>query len=321
MEDFKKLLEDANDGKRKQSSLDQIRNNIKRLYNRCYGQDPDDISQIEGMIEDYQHTFECLQSDWDGKKLGFSTMLSYTNAILITNDLMGLDFKIIYGNLERELQVRREDDKRKNPVKTNKISREDLDKILLDIKSQETTYKCGLRTYALWQILAKYPFRLETATLERISETDWNELDETNNLGVRNFLVEGDKMKFSFNGYKTATKYGQRVIPVDDELADTFGKYFSHIGENDFLFFAGSKDGEYEDGTTIEKIQEKQRNNLSVQVKRFLKKRGINASATDITKLLITEIWDSGTTEDKIKFAMWRGHEPTTAAKVYATQL
>ena len=71
----------------------------------------------------------------------------------------------------------------------------------------------------------------------------------------------------------------------------------------------------------LEKSQGKQRNNLSVWVKRLLKKAGIDASATDVTKLLITEIWQDGTVQDKIRFAAWRGHEPSTAAKVYATQL
>ena len=70
---------------------------------------------------------------------------------------------------------------------------------------------------------------------------------------------------------------------------------------------------------TREKTQEKQRNSLSVWTKRMLKKNGIDASATDITKLLISEIWDSGTTQEKIQFAQWRGHDPGTAAKVYAT--
>tara|TARA_R110001592_G_scaffold1987_3_gene12531 strand:+ start:6 stop:965 length:960 start_codon:yes stop_codon:yes gene_type:complete len=319
MENFNQLLTDTNDGKRKQSSLDQISNNIRRLYIKCYGAEPEDISQIEGMIEDIEHTFACLQSDWSGteggkgKKLGFSTMLSYTNALLIANDLFGLDLAGTYGDLETELQVRREDEKRKNPQKFNKISREELDVVFADLKENAKT-KATIRQFALFQILSKYPFRLETATLEKISQSDFDSLEDK---GIRNFLIEGPIMKFNFNGYKTAKKYGTREIPVDDELSATLSEHLKNVDR--FVFFDRKASGAAE--ATEEKAQDKQRNNLSVWTKRLLKKYEIDASTTDITKLLITEIWDNGTTQDKIKFAMWRGHEVQTAARTYATTL
>jgi len=308
MDNFNKLLNDKNDGKRKQSSLDQISNNIRRLYMKCYGTEPEDISQIEGMIEDIEHTFACLQSDWNGKKLGFSTMLSYTNALLIANDLLGLELAGTYGDLETELQVRREDEKRKNPQKFNKISREELDVVFADLKENAKS-KATIRQFALFQILSKYPFRLETATLEKISQNDFDSLEDK---GIRNFLIEGPTMKFNFNGYKTAKKYGTREIPVDDELQATLSEHLKNVDR--YVFFDRKDDNE-------EKAQDKQRNNLSVWTKRLLKKYEIDASTTDITKLLITEIWDNGTTQDKIKFAMWRGHEVQTAARTYATTL
>jgi hypothetical protein len=54
-------------------------------------------------------------------------------------------------------------------------------------------------------------------------------------------------------------------------------------------------------------------------MKRLLKKYGVDASATDVTKLIITEIWDGDDNSMKLKFAAWRGHEVQTAAKVYAS--
>ena len=58
MDEFNTLLA-TNDKKRKQSSLDQASNNIRRLYMKCYGTEPEDISQISGMVEDIGHTFGC----------------------------------------------------------------------------------------------------------------------------------------------------------------------------------------------------------------------------------------------------------------------
>jgi hypothetical protein len=314
MEQFYSLLTEKNNGKRKESSLEVISNNIKRLYIRCYNEEPEDISQIEHMVNDVQHTFACLQSPLDGKKLGLSTMLSYTNSLLVANDMFGLQHAGTYGNLETELQVRRADLQRKNPVKETKINREQLNTILSDLKELSKT-KTNNRTNALFQIIAKYPFRLETATLENITQEDYDKIEDK---GVRNFLIDGKT--FAFYGYKTNRKYGTREIPITDEdLLEALRLHLENIGPSDFIFFNGSKDGTYEEGMTIEKIQAKQRNNLSLWIKRLLKKHKVNASATDITKLLISEIWDTGTTQEKIQFAMWRGHDPSTAAKVYAT--
>jgi len=314
MEQFNLLLSEKNNGKRKESSLEVISNNIRRLYIRCYDTEPEDISQIEYMVNDVQHTFACLQSPIDGKKLGLSTMLSYTNSLLVANDILGLQHAGTYGNLETELQVRRADIQRKNPVKETKINREQLNTILSDLKDLSKT-KGNIRTNALFQIIAKYPFRLETATLENITQEDYDKIEDK---GVRNFLI--DAKTFAFYGYKTNRKYGSREIPITDEdLLEALRLHLENVGPSDFIFFDGSKDGTYEEGMTIEKIQAKQRNNLSLWIKRLLKKHGVDASATDITKLLISEIWDTGTTQEKIQFAMFRGHTIETAAKVYAT--
>jgi hypothetical protein len=314
MEQFNLLLTQKNDKKRKESSLEVISNNIRRLYIRCYDTEPEDISQIEYMVNDVQHTFACLQSPVDGKKLGLSTMLSYTNSLLVANDILGLQHAGTYGNLETELQVRRADIQRKNPVKETKINREQLNTILSDLKDLPKT-KGNIRTNALFQIVAKYPFRLETATLENITQEDYDKIEDK---GVRNYLIDGKT--FAFYGYKTNRKYGSREIPItDEELLEALRLHLENVGPSDFIFFDGSKDGTYEEGMTIEKIQAKQRNNLSLWIKRLLKKHGVDASATDITKLLISEIWDFGSTQEKIQFAMWRGHDVNTAAKVYAT--
>ncbi len=313
MEDFARLLSEKDNGKRKASSQELIVNNIRRLYIRCYGGLPEDISQIEAMIEDVSHTFACIQSNWDGKKLSYSTMLSYTNSLLVANDLFELGLENTYGDLETELQVRRADNQRKNPVKDTKISRVDLDDIREDLM-EKSTDKNGLKNYILFYILSKYPFRLESATLRHIYYPDFIKLKDK---GITNYLVvmDNESMMFSFNGYKTSKKYGSREIQLDDTLITLFNEYLEDgTLDNKYLFYPDYNISE-------EKTQDKMRNNLSVWTKRLLKKYGHNASATDITKLLITEIWDTGTTQDKIKYAMWRGHEVQTAAKVYATSL
>ena len=90
-------------------------------------------------------------------------------------------------------------------------------------------------------------------------------------------------------------------------------EYTDSMDYGDFVFWDASDDSE--------KSQNKQRNNLTVWVRRLLRKYKLDASITDVTKFLITEIWNSGSVQDKIRFAEFRGHDIQTAAKVYATSL
>ncbi len=333
MEQYKKLLADNNEKGRKQSSLDLISNNIKRLYNRCYGEDPEDISQIQAMIEDPNHTFACLQSNWDGKKLSLSTMLSYTNSLLVSNDLFELSLGEVYGDLETELQVRRADEKRKNPFKEPKVTRKRLDEIYEDLvkifkNARKPSYDGQsfvtdkaeqwrlTKDMILFRIISRFPFRGETGTLKYRNRKDIIEGEKIN------YLVgeEDGSYAFEFNAYKTDKKYGTRSIPIDDKkliellnyrIKDRNSYSKKELEDGFFLFWDAPDDSE--------ESQKKQRNNMSVWVKRFLKRYDVKASLTDVTKLLITEIWDDGTIQDKIQFAEWRGHDPNTASKVYAT--
>jgi len=321
MEQYNKLLADKNEKDRKQSSLDLISNNIRRLYNRCYGEDPEDISQIEAMIEDPKHTFACLQSDWDGKKLSLSTMLSYTNSLLVSNELFELSLGEVYGDLETELQVRRADEQRKNPFKEPKVTRKQLDNISkdqyekLDALEDHAEWKAH-KDMILFRIISRYPFRGETGTLKYRNRKDIIDGEKIN------YLVgeEDGSYAFEFNAYKTDKKYGTRSIPIDDKkliellnyrIKDRTSYSKKEMEDGFFLFWDAPDDSE--------EAQKKQRNNMSVWTKRFLKKYDVKASLTDVTKLLITEIWDDGTIQDKIQFAEWRGHDPNTASKVYAT--
>ena len=308
MEQLKKLLNENNSKNRKQSTLEQMENNIRRLYLRCYGELPEDISQIAGMIQDVSHTFACLQSNWSGKKLSYSSMLAYTNSMILVNDLLGLDMRETYLDLERELQVRRADFERKNPIKTTKINRLDLDRISADLAEKK-----NLKNQILFSIISQYPFRCETATLKLISRADYDMLPEKPKI---NYLIDEleNTFTFAFNAYKTDKKYGTREIQITDEkLNDMISEYTDSMDYDDFVFWDAPDDSE--------KSQNKQRNNLSVWTKRILKKYKLDASITDVTKFLITEIWDSGSVQDKIRFSQWRGHDINTAAKVYATSL
>ena len=97
-------------------------------------------------------------------------------------------------------------------------------------------------------------------------------------------------------------------------------EYLATIPDEAFLFHAGTRSGSYESGDTEEKIQSKQRNNFTSWVKKSLKKSiDYDGSITDITKVLITEIWSdpSKSPQELQQYAMWRGHQTATAKNIY----
>ena len=318
MDKFREFLDENNPKNRKKSTLDLIFNNIRRLYNKCYGTELIDMSQIKGMILDTDHVLECLQSKWDDSRrptsepheLSVSTMLSYTNSIIATADIFNLDIADCYRILESELQVRREDHTRKNPVKTNKISTEELDIIVEDLEDKATT-EIELRNAIMFHIVANYPFRCESASLVEISSNDYNKLDITNS-NTNYLVVAPNSMMFCFNSYKTKKIYGCREIIVSEKLRDLFLVYLPMRKCSPQVFYPLLN-------KTEDKYQKDTMNNLSVIVKRIVKSYDVDCSLTDITKLLITQVWDNGSTEDKLRLAKERGHQIQTAAKVYAT--
>lgn len=318
MTQFAKMLS-INSGGRKKSTQDIIVNNIKRLYIRCYEMEPEDLTQIASMIKDISHLFKCIQAPIDGKQPSISTMLSYTNAVLVAIDVLGLaggggNVRVFYENLETDLQVRRADQERKAPPEPLKVTRELIDKINQDLGQKKPT-KGNLKNAILFHILSTYPFRLETATLRKMAGS--------------NVVVEIRKGQYQidFGKYKTDTKYGKRVYTfssyegfgtleneiVDKTLVDMLDQYYPMLDDGEPLFY------KYNEAESEDKNYTKMRNNMAVAMKRLLKKYGVDASATDVTKLIITEIWDGDDNSMKLKFAAWRGHEVQTAAKVYAS--
>ena len=312
------------------SSRDQCIQQVRQVLQSAYDEVPSEPSfkEMKLMLLDYEHIWKAIDTYKDGKA-SINTKLSYTNSMIHLCRI----FKVqgteqFFKGKVSGLKSDRELVKHGEGI-PEKISREQVNEYIKYYKNLLSVPKVSataLKDYLRVKIITTYPFRLETGTLEAISSADHAELKESGNLGIRNFLItEGEAEKsyiFEFNGYKTAKLYKTRSIPIEEpEIIELMSKYLPTIGENDFLFHKGSRTNEYSADMTEAKIQAKQRNNLTSWVKKSLKKSiNYDGSVTDITKVLITEIWDNGTTEDRMKFAMWRGHDVSTAANMYASR-
>ena len=310
------------------SSRDQCIQQVRQVLQSAYDEVPSEPSfkEMKLMLLDYEHIWKAIDTYKDGKA-SINTKLSYTNSMIHLCRI----FKVqgteqFFKGKVSGLKSDRELVKHGEGI-PEKISREQVNEYIKYYKNllsgSSPSKATALKDYLRVKIITTYPFRLETGTLESISSADHAELKESGNLGIRNFLItEGQNYIFEFNGYKTAKLYKTRSIPIEEpEIIELMSKYLPTIGENDFLFHKGSRTNEYSADMTEAKIQAKQRNNLTSWVKKSLKKSiNYDGSITDITKLLISEIWENknSTGKDVEQFAMWRGHDVSTAAKMYA---
>ena len=281
------------------------------------------LTDIITLLSDHEFIIEIIElklTGKSGKEMTVNSKLSYINAIIHATLTLGLkDALTEYMKYEKQLGIRRLTKERDNPIKVLKLSFEITDRILNDHKEKyrESETISDLRDLIKVKILTTYPFRMETGSLENILKSNYDLLNEVNEIEGRNFLVRSDNnFFFSFNKYKTYSRHGNRTIHIEDrELKSLLKKYLENLNDNDFLFW----DGELQDNDTIETVFKKSTNHLSVWTKRMLSKYGVQGSATDFSKLLIDDVWENGSVADKERFAAWRGHEVATAAKVYAT--
>ena len=307
----------------KASSRDLAVSQIGKIISLIYD-DVDKVTsllQVKEMMKDYDLIFKAIDGYQGARgQIGISTKLSYVNSFIHLTQMIGLkEARDFFQEKQSSLQTKRDHESIHTP-KLKGMTREQLDEFVNYYKDK------SIKDYLRVLIMSTYPFRSETSTLESISKEDHDELSEAGQLGIRNFVIvddKNDKLSFEFNGYKTKSKHGTRTIPIEDqEIREVMIKYLSLIGENDFLFHTGTRSSTYDESMTETKIQAKQRNNLSSWTKKSIKKViGIDASMTDITKVLIDELWLNPKTppEKLIQFAMWRGHETKTAATVYVT--
>ena len=308
----------------------QVQQDYRRILNSAYDEgsfSPEpSFKEMKPMLLDYEHIWKAIDTYKDGTA-SINTKLSYLNSMLHVSKIFKVSVAEKFFKVKKQELITERLGVKRDEGMPEKISREQVNEYIKYYKNllsgSSPSKATALKDYLRVKIITTYPFRLETGTLEAISSADHAELKESGNLGIRNFLItEGQNYIFEFNGYKTAKLYKTRSIPIEEpEIIELMSKYLPTIGENDFLFHKGSRTNEYSADMTEAKIQAKQRNNLTSWVKKSLKKSiNYDGSVTDITKVLITEIWDNGTTEDRMKFAMWRGHDVSTAANMYASR-
>jgi len=263
------------------------------------------------------------------KDLNFTTVRNYLNAILmylyVLNDED--DTKGIHDDLIKSYEYERDklnlqyDEMNASSIwsdnqEKNMISKKELDDVITqigqeikDMKLKQTLItnvkqKTLLQTYLVLNIHRTLPIRNELGECLVMRKREFNKVLE-NEKNTKNFLIiEKNRMYFSFNAYKTAKIYKERVIEIPPHLKKTIRFYLRFFPGEEHLLCKW-------DGTAIGS------NNLSqLLTKQFKKRIGKSVSTTLLRKLYLSDKY-LPIKDDMAADANILGHSTATALKVY----
>jgi len=275
------------------------------------------IVEEEGALNDW-----ILNSDIDtlfnnikkmpgkgGGTIGLSAQQSYLFSTLV--GIRTLDFETFHkNNLFISInKLLKEEKGLTQQLYEHKRSKSDQLPDYDKIQELVNTHLVDNKTYGnkrlnlILRIYLQYPFRLEVADLIYIKgKKEYKKLDKKGN-----YLVKDSKgLFFSFNDYKTANKYNERVIRIENTLLRA--RLTSFIKEN-----------EINNGERL--WSDLSRNTMTKQITKFFSDRDIKkVTPTTLTKLLIKSKYESMPSELKevqAELARQRGHSIDTQLEIY----
>jgi nucleoside diphosphate kinase len=304
----------------KTATITKIKNDIYKMYDVIYESSPEGVD-FWTMLLDHETVLEALDElkvppkrANSGKNISLNTKIGYLSSILVTMKSLGQEESDSYTQYQQkyqDLQDQRTVDTKKNPP-SEIISREQVDAVVEKNRSNR-------RLWLLLKLYTTYNFRLEVATLEQISQEEYEHKDEIPDYKERNFIVTGPVLRFVFNKYKTSGKYGERTIMIEDgEFRAYLLEYLKERENSDFIFFEEIQDEEWSSlSEAKEKVLTRLSNNLSKILQRTFKKEGLDLNATKLAKLIESEAARTGDLKLIQKVAHDRGHTVETGSKVY----
>jgi len=306
----------------KDTSLKVYVNNVNNLKNiMTEGEENTD----ENWFGDKEKVIKKLND----KNLNFTTVRNYLNAILmylyVLNDED--DTKGIHDDLIKSYEYERDklnlqyDEMNASSVwsdnqEKNMITKKELDDVITqigleikDMKLKQTLItnvkqKTLLQAYLVLNIHRTLPIRNELGECLVMRKREFNKVIE-NHKNTKNFLIiEKNRMYFSFNAYKTAKIYKERVIEIPPHLKKIIRFYLRFFPGEEHLLCKWDK-------TAIGS------NNLSqLLTKQFKKRIGKSVSTTLLRKLYLSDKY-LPIKDEMAADANILGHSTATALKVY----
>ena len=271
-------------------------------------------------------SYEFLESPEDIfeklKELHFSTQKNYFNAIIIYLQAVKADSNLIqiyqqrrneYGekyNKEQESGVISE--KQKNNFATTEeiqVMVTKMRKSLNDIKKSNRVIIANdlelYQAYMMFNIYLKLPLRNDIAGMVSMKASDFKKLKD--NTEINYLVLSKSKMEIVLNDYKTAGKYGQKIIEVEDqELKRIIRQYVKLVG---FGVMFKKRNGEAMN-----------RNNITqILIKYSEKYMGKRVSTTMLAKAYLSGKYagQHQIHKEMTKDASVRGHSINVQQKIY----
>jgi hypothetical protein len=299
----------------KSATVRKIANDIHKLYELVYDVDTNFTwKKYQTMLLDPELLMEGLDemSGRKGKHITLNTKIGYMASILTAMKSFELENTSAFGDYQKRYKFLQ--DQRivinKQAPPTLEIDRKQIEEVVE--KQTDPRYWLLLKLYTI------YNFRLEVATLEQITEEEFDPASIAS-FEERNFIVTGNNLRFVFNKYKTSGKYGSRTVMIEKGVfRDRLLEYLKEREGDDFIFFEEIMDEEWDSQAEAkEKVFTRLTNNLSKILQRTFQKEGLEVNATKLAKMIESEAWKSGDIKLIQKIADQRGHSVETAAKVY----
>ena len=114
---------------------------------------------------------------------------------------------------------------------------EELKPIKKKTKDQMTSReKALLQVYTLFNIYSRMPMRNDVAGMEAIQKRTYNKLSEEEKKEKNYLVIEKNNLFFVLNKYKTAKKYEELKLPIEDKQLKKLLRYYIKINGLGVLF-------------------------------------------------------------------------------------
>lgn len=207
----------------KTNTVKQYETNLKKLKKIYDSDNYDFLSDPEDLMKKISH-------------LHYTSQRNHLNAIIVLLNALNHDEK--YDKLIEEYGKKRDElndkysDEQKSGIISDKQSKnfttieevikmtEKMAQELKSIKKKEkltSKEKALLQVFTIFSIYIRMPMRNDVAGMEAISKRAYNKLSETEKKEKNFLVVSKDGLFFVLNKYKTAKKYEELKLPIEDK--------------------------------------------------------------------------------------------------------
>ena len=237
---------------------DKIKENRPNLKDNTIKQYLTNLKKLQSLFDTDNFNFLSKPKEVQEKisHLHYTSQRNHYNAIIVLlsslneKDLQGIIEE--YGKLRDELNDKYSEEQ-KSGVISEKQSKnfttieevykmidtmgEELKPIKKKTKDQMTSReKALLQVYTLFNIYSRMPMRNDVAGMEAIQKRTYNKLSEKEKKENNYLVIEKNNLFFVLNKYKTAKKYEELKLPIEDKQLRKLLRYYIKINGLGVLF-------------------------------------------------------------------------------------